>query len=184
MFRSSLIVWGREFQTRGAGQRVQNSAVQMQFVVVECSVGCARLLDLLRKAITSVGCCGAPRQTYALTLLIARSKIRGQTFIRDGCTNSRHGCPCRHAFICTRHATRAARSWQRGSNCRFLYRKQELRRKCFTLSTTRPNITAPFAKFAPSLAIFKRRLKTHLFGQSFGWQLTLLPVLEALLTAG
>ena len=37
---------------------------------------------------------------------------------------------------------------------------------------------------APSLAIFKRRLKTHLFGQSFGWQLTLLPVLEALLTAG
>ena len=27
---------------------------------------------------------------------------------------------------------------------------------------------------APSLAIFKRRLKTHLFGQSFGWQLTLL----------
>jgi len=37
---------------------------------------------------------------------------------------------------------------------------------------------------APSLAILKRRLKTHLFGQSFGGQLTLLPVLEALLTAG
>jgi len=37
---------------------------------------------------------------------------------------------------------------------------------------------------APSLAIFKRRLKTHLFGQSFGLQLTLLPVLEALLTPG
>jgi len=36
MFRSSVVVrWG-EFQTRGAGQRVQNSAVQMQCVVVEC----------------------------------------------------------------------------------------------------------------------------------------------------
>jgi len=42
IFRSSVIIWGSEFQTRD--QRGKNSVVQTQCVVVECSVGCDNVI--------------------------------------------------------------------------------------------------------------------------------------------